>query len=169
MENNLPYIYVDEEYYFNISLLALIINSFGMATPRKYFLDLDKMQFFIYLVKNPSKINIIMNAFGKAPVLLNETQTYTIESISVNIDILFDRAKMKYLLKMLAKYGMLGVTNHEGALGYHLTPHGRGFACSLNDDYFKVVVSLIDILKPLNSLPSSKLLSFLNKLFKGES
>jgi len=168
MENELPYLYIDDEYDFNTAILVLILNKLAVNPRQRYKLDFNKIQFFMYLIKNPSKINKVLEVAGKKTCFLDERYTYTIESLSVNVDILHDRSKVKFLLKKLASIGALGVINDDkNGISYFLTTDGEKLASELCTEYFEIIIQNLESIKPLQSSNSFKLFSILNSIFKG--
>ncbi|MHC8322500.1 ABC-three component system middle component 4 [Pseudomonas sp. GB2N2] len=188
MNETLPYILIDDDFSLNYTLLALIIYKLGLSSKKNAVLDFEKIQVFIYLTKNPSKINDVLRLAGKKFSPINSQYTYTIESLSTNVDILFDRSKLKALIKELAARGMLACDDKTdpGAIKYLLSPTGSSFVESLisptlyeaaaksqstsvsqdSQTYFSSVQELIESLSALRTQTNSKLYSFLNEAFK---
>ena len=169
MKSDLPYLIIDEEYDFNVAILILLINGLAINSKNNPKLDLSKIQFYMYLLKNPSKINRVLEAAGKKHTHLDERQTYTIESLAVNVDILYNTAKIKSLLKKASSIGALDVVNdNKSEIYYLLTDKGKKLAEDFKVDYFEVISKHIKSVKPLQSISSSKLFSILNTVFKGD-
>jgi len=168
MKNSLPYIYLDNDFNLNLALLILVLNEHGVSARGKKSLDFDKLQVFLYLIKNPSKINLVLLAAGKKETTIEALHTYTIESRSSNVDILFKREKTRILIKSAASYGFLAVERlDDGALMYFLSGNGENFCSELTGAHFDSVRGLIVALKPLLSVSTSKLFSILSSVFKG--
>lgn len=188
MNQTLPYLLIDDDFSLNYSLLALIIYKLGLSSKKNAVLDFEKIQVFMYLTKNPSKINDVLRLAGKKFAPINSQYTYTIESLSTNVDILFDRSKLKALIKELAARGMLACDDKTdpSSIKYLLSPAGSSFVESLIDSTFYEVVSpsqptsisqdsqnyfssaqeVIDSLSALQTQTTSKLYSYLNEAFK---
>lgn len=166
-KGNLPYIPLDEEYGLNFSMLVVMISMLSHNKAGNLVLDINKLQIFIYLVKNPSKIDNVLSAAGKKSALIEPQLTYTIKSYSSNVDILFDNNKIKYLLKMMAAHGFLmAEKNSEDSTKIYLSSKGLSFAEGFNEGYFLEIKKLIRAVAPLQSLAVSKLNSILNQVFK---
>ncbi|WP_313553920.1 ABC-three component system middle component 4 [Stutzerimonas nitrititolerans] len=188
MSQALPYLLIDDDFTLNYSLVALILYKLGLSTKKNAVLDFEKLQIFLYLTKNPSKINPILKLAGKDFSPINPQYTYTIESLSTNVDMLFDRSKLKVLLKELAARGMLICENQKSnsPLKYVLSESGKVYVESLiyptvkdsksdpqessskaaSQCYFLSVAEVIDSLYTLQAQTTSKLNSYLNILFK---
>lgn len=189
MSQSLPYILIDDDFNLNYCLVALILYKLGLSPKNNAVLDFERLQIFLYLTKYPSKINSVLKLAGKKFATINSQYTYTIESLSTNVDMLFDRAKLKYLLRHLAARGMLACdkTSDPRSLKYLLSPSGTQFVeflitrsdegvdgseyssivSRLSGNYFLAALEAIDNLSSLQSQPLSKLNSYLNTMFKG--
>lgn len=188
MSQALPYLLIDDDFSLNYSLLALIMYRLGLSSKNNAVLDFEKIQVFMYLAKNPSKINEVLRLAGKKFVPIDSQYTYTIESLSTNVDILFDRSRLKTLIKELAARGMLACDNQTdpGSIKYLLSPAGSLFAETLvnstfveevfpsqqpsvsqySKDYFSAALEVIDSLSTLQVQATTKLYSYLNQVFK---
>ncbi|MBK3468625.1 ABC-three component system middle component 4 [Pseudomonas sp. MF6776] len=188
MSQSLPYLLIDDDFSLNYSLLALIIYKLGLSPKNNAVLDFEKIQAFMYLAKNPSKINEVLRLAGKKFIPIDSQYTYTIESLSTNVDILFNRSKLKTLIKELAARGMLACDNQTdpGSIKYLLSPAGRLFVESLIDstfveavspsqqpsisqdsqNYFSAALEVIESLSTLQAQATTKLYSYLNEIFK---
>ncbi|MBN3471255.1 hypothetical protein G0D98_22765 [Pseudomonas savastanoi pv. phaseolicola] len=190
MNQSLPYMVIDDNFDLNYGLVALVLYKLGLSPKNNAVLDFERLQIFLYLTKYPSKINRMLQLAGKKYAAINSRYIYTIESLSTNVDVLFDRAKLKHLLRHLAVRGMLACdkTSDPKSVKYSLTPEGVRFAEELlkrsdgevhapvdflasppnSDNYFSAVLDVIESLAPLQSQSLSKLNAHLNSIFKGD-
>lgn len=174
MISSLPYIPIDEEIELNLVVILILLSRLSENKKKNLVLDFEKIQIFMYLMKNPSKINKILMLADKPSAPLDERWTHTIESMSSNVDILFNREKVKVLVKRLAALGFLRCSfSVDSHLLYALSDAGLHFSNSLFFDGSEIksyVGSLIEItekLKPLQAQSNSKIYAWLNSIFKG--
>lgn len=168
-KNNLPYIPLDEEYGLNIAMLAITVSILSHSKKGNLSLDINKLQIFIYLIRNPSRIDAALIFSGKKPANLECQLTYTIKSFSSNVDILFDNSKIKFLLKKMAICGILkAVKESDETAKLFLSEKGIEFVNSLDFGYFLEVKSLAKALLPLQALQVTRLNSVINQVFKGQ-
>lgn len=168
-KNNLPYIPLDEEFSLNVAMLVIAISILSHSKKGGLCLDINKLQVFLYLIKNPSKIESALAVAGKKPAYVEPQLTYTIKSFSSNVDILFDNSKAKYLIKMMTVRGLLlAEKKNDESVKLFLSEKGNGFADSLTEGYFKEIKRLANTLLPLQALPTSKLNSVINQVFRGK-
>lgn len=174
MLNSLPYIPIDEELDLNTAMLALLLSKLSKNKKGNFVLDLEKIQIFLYLIKNPSKISKILRLADKPSPPLDKKLTHTIESMSSNVDMLFNRQKIKVLIRRLAALGFLKCegTAESNSIRFHLSDSGAAFANTLESEvsdgnYISSLIEIISKLEPLQSQPTTKLNSWLNTLFKG--
>lgn len=167
MSFNLPYITIDEDLHLNTAILILILNNLSRNSKGNLKLDLPKIQVFMFLIKHPSHINAILEATGKISQDLKQYSTYTIDSLSINVDELFNLKKIRFLLSKLASLNLLSaIYDPKNGLSFHLTDDGVKLAKKFNDAHFESVKTYITALTPLLSITSSKLHSVLNCIFK---
>ncbi|MTF65014.1 hypothetical protein GJD72_14025 [Klebsiella pneumoniae] len=53
---SLPYIPLDEDFNLNVALLIILIHTLSKNRNDVLLLDRNKIQIFLYLIKNPSKL-----------------------------------------------------------------------------------------------------------------
>lgn len=169
MGNNLPYIPIDEEFSLNMAMLCIAISVLSHSKKGTLSLDINKLQIFMYLIKNPSKIDYALAVSGKKVACVEPKLTYTIKSFSSNVDILFDNSKVKFLIKILSLRGLLAAEKKsDESVKLYLSEKGKEFADSFNEGYLKETKRLAEALLPLQVLPASKLNSIINQVFKGK-
>ncbi|WP_022964882.1 ABC-three component system middle component 4 [Halopseudomonas pelagia] len=174
MISSLPYLPIDEELDLNTAILVLLLSKMALNNRGNLVLDFEKIQIFLYLIKSPAKIGKILRLADKPSAPLDKKLTHTIESMSSNVDMLFNRHKIKLLIRRLAALGFLkceGIAQSKSTR-YALTHIGNDFASSLisetaDRNYFNSLVEIISKLEPLQSKPTTKLNAWLNTLLKG--
>ena len=169
MSGDIPFIDVDNDLDFNLALVLFAIDEFSLNKLNNLKLDFSKLQALVYLLKNPSKINSFLEYSGRKHAAIDNKQLHTVESLSINVDVLFNRDKLKTILKLLLSKGLVSVINDEkNGLSYYLTPAGKNVISELNGGYFNIVTSHLSALKPLQSMAPTKVLSTINTIFKRE-
>ncbi|UEM40637.1 ABC-three component system middle component 4 [Pectobacterium aquaticum] len=163
--NALPYIPLDEELSLNLAIFSKILHLLGKNKLGKPTLDIDKAKIFMYLIKNPSKIERVMILAGKKAPSIDITQIYTIKSMSINVDILFSKEKIKEILINMSALGFLTVKKIEDVTFLELSESGLSFAESLVGGYYDQIHLYIDGVSSLKSLSASKLYKILNNVF----
>ncbi|KAB8311471.1 hypothetical protein EH227_03245 [Rouxiella chamberiensis] len=149
-------------------MLAIAISMLSHNRNGNLVLDLNKLQVFIYLIKNPSKIDDVLLAAGKKPAFIESKLTYTIKSYSSNVDVLFDNRKIKFLLKKMASSGLLLAEKiKEDTTKLYLSNKGQIFSAGFSEGYFLEIKKMVSAILPLQSLPTPKLNAILNQVFKG--
>lgn len=164
--NDLPYIPLDEEFNLNLGMLIILLMTLGINRAGNSVIDLDKSQIFMYLLKNPSKIDKVMLIAGKKKPEIDEEETYTIKSLSSNVDILFKNSKIKHLLRYMSAKGMLTVAKNDKKSYLKLTDAGLEICENLTGSFYESVKRNALSLDSIKSLPTSKLYKILNEVFK---
>lgn len=165
--NNLPYLQPDKDFFLNVGIVMLIIDGLAITKRKKKMLTMDILQTFYFLVTRPVFLNRVLDQAGKEKITMSEDEYYNVVTLSVNFDELFDRDKLKLIIKFLSSKNWLEVNYSEkdGFL-FQLNTEGELLVKSLSENYFIKINRYINKLKLLQSDNSSKLNSYINLVFK---
>lgn len=108
-------------------------------------------------------MNQVLSLSGKNVKKLEEVDVYSVSTISQNVDELFDKNKIRALLKELISYGYIDVnlTEKDGFV-FELSNIGKSKVKDLKSGYFLKIISFSESLKLLLSESTSKLNSYIN-------
>lgn len=165
----LPFLEPDNEIYVNLGIVMIIVASLSVTQRGKLTLNNEKLHIFMYLVKNPVVLNKVLNIQGKDSMILKQRDSYSLNTISPNLDTLFDRELMKALITILVAKKLLQVEykKNEGFF-YTLNEIGREIANNLQNDFFAEIWFYCKKMSALQSLSESKLNQSLNQIMKKE-
>ncbi|HID9469253.1 TPA: ABC-three component system middle component 4 [Serratia liquefaciens] len=167
--NKLPYISVDDTLEINMLILMVILSTLGKNRNSTPILNFEKIQCLFYLIKNPSKINKVLRSNDKEEIFIDSKITYTVESQSVNVDILYSRDKLKVVIKSLAYFGFLDVvSDSSNEIKYLTTSKGDDFLNSIDSSYIHTITTLSKKIKPLASQSAQKSIKSINSLLAGK-
>ncbi|MFZ5207474.1 ABC-three component system middle component 4 [Enterobacter kobei] len=167
--DKLPYIDADDTLELNSVILLVILSVLGKNRNSKPVLNFEKIQCLFYLIKNPSKINNILLANDRQEIFIESKITYTIESQSINVDILYSRSKLKTIIKNLAIYGFLDVySDDSNEIRYCSSEKGEVFLKQIGTPYVKTISSIANKIKPLATQSAQKTIKSINKLLAGQ-
>ena len=104
---------------------------------------------------------------NKRQIAINDVDYYTVETLSVNVDELFDRDRILIMMKILSSKQYLSseYSKSEGFL-FYLTDTGKTIASKLESGYFRKVKIFIEQLSSLQSQSPSKLNGYINTVLK---
>jgi len=161
--NNLPYLQPKKELFLNLSILLLIINKLGLTVKGKKNLSFDKIRIFYFLINNPIILNKFLYLSGKELLEVDELDCYTVDSISINVDDLYDVEKIKILIKIVTLKGYVSVDlNKDDGFVFHLNQDGSSIVSKLETEYFNKINKFIDAILFLRSFSLSKINSLVN-------
>lgn len=165
--NKLPYIQPDRELHYNLGILLLILGSLAQTSRSKKVLTIDKLQSFYFLVTKPAFLNKVLMLANKRQIAIDDVDYYTVDTISVNVDELFDRERLLIMIKILSSKNYLSAeySSSEGFL-FDLTSAGKLIARKLEDGYFRKIKLFIEQLSSLQSQSPSKLNGYINTVLK---
>ncbi|MES9898225.1 MAG: ABC-three component system middle component 4 [Sedimenticola sp.] len=165
----LPFIEPEDDIYINISVLLLLINALAKTNRGTLKLNNNRLHVFLYLLKNPTALNKVLSVLGKGSVILQDRDTYSVTSISPNIDPLFDRKALKSLLSVLVAKKLVSVTYKKGdGFFYCLSESGGNTVSRLNDEYLIEIRQLCEKLKALLSYTEGQLNKTINRIIRME-
>jgi hypothetical protein len=167
---SLPYIEPDYDIHLNLAMVLVIIHLLGVTNRGTLKINNERLHIFLYLLKNPIKLNGLLNALGKGSILLNEQSTFSVSSISSNVDSLFDRAALKSLIGILINKKLIQVVyKSKDGFFYKITERGATAVDSLRDEYVYENKLLCEKLKTVLSFSESQLNQALNQVIRKES
>jgi len=163
----LPYIRPERELHYNIGVLLLILDSLAQTKRQKKVLTIDKIQTFYFLVTRPAFLNKVLLIADESQIDIDGTDYYTVDTLSVNVDELFDRKRLLVLIKILSakKYLSVEYSNSEGFL-FDLSETGKSKAEQIQEGYFCKIKLFIKQLSLLQSHSSSRLNGYINAVLK---
>ncbi len=165
--NKLPYIQPERELYFSLGVVLLILENLAETTRKKRVLTIDKMQSFYFLVTRPAFLNKVLTMANKSQIAIDDVDYYTVETLSVNVDELFDRERLLAMIKILSSKNYISpeYSDSEGFL-FDLTDTGKSIASKLEAGYFRKIRLFIEQLSSLQSQSPSKLNGYINTVLK---
>lgn len=166
----LPYIQPERELHYSLGVLLLILSGLAQTSRNKKVLTVDKIQSFYFLVTRPAFLNKVLNLANKRQINIDDVDYYTVDTLSVNVDELFDRERILIMLKILSskKYLLSEYSSSEGFL-FDLTDSGKSIVSQLEKGYFKKIKQFIEQLSSLQSQSPSKLNGYINTVLKQEA
>lgn len=165
----LPYFVPENDWHLNVATLIIILQTLGASERGKLLLNNERLRIILYLVKNPLVMNKVLWRLGAPPAHLEEQDCYSVASLSINLDPLFDTTHLKDLLKHIASLELINVGYRvsDGFL-YQLTSQGKALAEQLSGDYLDKVRKHLKSLTAINSTSTSALNSVIESILNGE-
>ncbi len=166
----LPFVDPDSELNLNLGITLIIICILSKTPKGILKINNERLRIYLYLIKNPTSLNRTLRFLGKPVVKLNELETYSVSSISPNIDPLFDREELHSILRILTSKVLIQAEYKEKN-GFFLTPTDAGIGISdkLEGQYFLNIKSRCETLKKTLSISETQLSQALNTTIRMES
>lgn len=164
---SLPYFAPEQDDSLNSGIVLLIIQNLGKTTRGRLLMNNERLLILMYLIKNPLVMVKVLNQLGRPSPTLGEQDTYSVSSLAVNLDPLFDVDWIKRLLQYIASVGLLAVQYRkaEGFL-YSLTEAGDLIADKLTGNYYDRVREYISALDTVKTESTNNLNAALNSIFR---
>lgn len=165
--SNLPYIQPERELHYNLGIVLLILECLSQTKRNKKVLTVDKLQSFYFLVTRPAFLNKVLHLAGKDGVDISSTDYYTVETLAVNVDELFDRERLLTMLKILsAKECVSSEYSKTEGFVFDLSEIGEAKVKLLKEGYFERIRRFLEPLASLQSQSPSKLNGLINTVLK---
>lgn len=167
--SDLPYIQIEKELFLNLGIVVLIINELASTKRGKKILTIEKLQIFFFLVTRPVFLNKVLENNGKPTIIMREEEYYTVNTLSVNLDELFDREKIKSIIKLLSYKKWLDF-EYDKKYGFliNLNNIGKKSAEEFTGGHFDKIKRYSHQLSFLQSESPSKINEYINQVFKKE-
>lgn len=167
---SLPYLIPDNDIDLNVAILLLIISNLEKSKKGKMLLNREKLLIFIYLIKNPIMLDRVLTALGDVSLELSEAEFYSVNSISVNLDPLFDIKWIKDLIKICTIKKLIKVAyRKDDGFMYLLTDDGSIITNRLEGNYFDTVKNYLKKIEFIKSVSTSSLNRLLNDIFQNSN
>lgn len=166
----LPYIQPERELHYNVGIVLLVLHILAQTKNQKKVLTIDKIQSFCFLATRPTLLNRVLRLANKKETHIDESDYYTIETLSPNTEELYDRERLLIIMKILAskEFLLVDYSNTDGFL-FDLTATGKAKAKQLNDGYFQKIRSFTELLSALQSQSPTKLNGYIISALKQEA
>ncbi|WP_279722602.1 ABC-three component system middle component 4 [Acinetobacter baumannii] len=165
--SNLPFIQPKRDIYLNLGILLIIINRLAVTSNGKRNLSFERLQCFYFLVNNPLILNKVVSLAERKEINIKNSYFYKVESVSLDVDDLYDKNKLKLLIKIISLYGYLSVEiNSDSGFVFYLSDKGSNLVSSLDSDYFNEINQLVEALLFLRSKSISKIVGFIRNAIR---
>ncbi len=121
--SKLPFIQPERELHYNLGILLLILGSLAQTSRNKKVLTIDKIQSFYFLVTKPAFLNKVLMLANKRQIAIDDVDYYTVDTLSVNVDELFDRERLLIMIKILSSKNYLS-SEYSSSEGFFIRPNG---------------------------------------------
>ena len=161
--SKLPYIQPNKDKHYNLGIILILLNRLSRTKRGKLNITIERLQIFYFLVTRPVLMNQVLSLAGKKVKELDEVDVYSVNTISQNVDELFDKNKIRILLKELISYDYIDVHfNEKDGFLFELNDIGKSKVEELNSGYFIKIMKFSESLSLLLSESTSKLNSYIN-------
>jgi hypothetical protein len=166
----LPFLIPDENIHLNLCIIIILLNQLGRTKKGIPKINNERLHIYQFLVKNPVKLNQFLSILGQNSALISHQESYSVASISANVDPLFDRESLKALMTILIANNLVEVEYKKKAgFFYTLSSLGVDKAVVLKEDYFFEIRMLCEKLQSTLSLNLSNLNQALNQIMRRDS
>lgn len=165
---NLPYLDPNKELSLQAGVVLILLEKLAETKRGKLVLNFERLQVFFYLIQKPTSLNSVLRKAGKSTANLKYYETYSVNTVSHNIDALTDRSDLKAIIQYLASRSLLKCeyTKSEGFV-FSLSEIGAAATAQLESVHFADLRRLAESLISLQTQSVTKLRQFVKFAYVG--
>lgn len=167
MYKKVPFIIPENDLGFRITRLLILIGELCLNKNRKPLLTLEKIAIFDFLLKNPFILNEVLEAESKDKgIVLDETETGSIESQFPNIVSLFDYGIIRGYIQLLVSFDLIEIVKFDTYF-YLITEKGEEIINKVNSTHITRIKELSKAMIILRNMSNSQLIKKIKPFVKG--
>lgn len=165
---DLPYLDPNKELSLQAGIVLILLEKLAETKRGKLVLNFERLQVFFYLIQKPASLNSVLRKAGKPTANLKNYETYSVNTVSHNIDALTDRSDLKAIIQYLASRSLLKCeyTKSEGFV-FSLSAIGAKATAQLESVHFGNLRRLAESLSGLQATSVSQLREFVKFAYLG--
>lgn len=156
--NKFPFLVPENNFIYNLTLTLHIISKLSLSLRGKQVLNFDRLLAYSYLFRNPVILNKVVVMLEKGALDLSYEEENSIASFTTNINELYNRDKLRILVKHLILRKLITV-EFDKSLGvlFNSSEAGVEVIESCNETYIKRLDEFALTLKKLQAVTVSKI------------
>jgi hypothetical protein len=154
---DLRFVIPEDDFELNLLIVLLVVHYLNATSRGNHILDIERLNFYVYLLKNPHILYKLLIRLGKKSFLLKSYEVSSYKSENNNSEILYDNKMLRYYVQVLTSNNLINIAYNE-KIGFIFTPtEDTEKYISVDSKYFKRSISLIEKIKQMNSTTVSKI------------
>ncbi|MFW2234903.1 ABC-three component system middle component 4 [Aliarcobacter butzleri] len=157
MLKNLPFITPENDFELNLLLTFQVVYFLNSTTRGLNILDIERLNIYIYFIKNPHILYRVLIRLGKNSFTLKSYENSSYKSERNDTETLYDNEKVRYYIQLLVSNNLINITYND-KIGFVFYPsEGTEKYINVDSKYFKRNIILIEKIKQINSTSVSKI------------
>jgi len=166
MLEDLPFIIPEEDSELNLLLILLIIYYLNSTSRGTHILDLERLNIYIYLVKNPHILHKVLIKLNKKSFLLKSYEFSSYKAENNNSEAFYNSEAVGYYIQILASNNLVNIEYNEKVGFVFIPSEDVDNHINVNTTYLKRSVDLINKIKQINSISISKINTEIKNILK---
>lgn len=157
MYKELPFVVPEDDLELNLLLILLIVYNLHSTSTGRIILDIERLNFYTYLIKNPHILHKVLIKLGKKSFLLKSYEVLSFKAENNSSDILYDNKALKCHIQILMTKNFIK-TEYNEKIGFVFIPTtiAENYI-DVDDKYLKRTLSFIEKIKQMNSISLSQI------------
>jgi len=164
---SLPFLSLEDDFLLNLFELVIVLGATSVNKNNNATINNEKAVSFLYLIKNPTVLNMVLRRINKKEAPLTQREINSIRSVSINVDHFFKTSKLKKLLSYMLCSGFLAInTDKNNGTVYKLSPEGEKVYSCLESEHFLRLKVFAKHIIPLRAKSIGQINSLIGNEFK---
>ncbi len=157
MYKNLPFVIPENDWELNLLLVLLVIYHLHTTSRGKNIIDIERLNIYIYLVKNPHILHKVLIRLSKNNFLLKSYEVLSFKADRNDSETLCRNKILKYYIQILLANSFIKV-KYDEKIGFVFIPTNKAENyINFEDKYLNRVIIFIEKIEQINSIPVSKI------------
>lgn len=157
MYKDMPFVIPEDDLELNLSITLLIIVHLYKTSRDKNILDIERLNLYFFLLKNPHILNKLLINLSKKGIVLKSYESLSFKSERHNSELLYTNKILKYYIQVLISNNLVRA-EYDEKIGFIFIPTKKADEyIILEGSYFERLNVFINKIKQINSTSISKI------------
>lgn len=168
MNKNLPFVIPENDLDLNLLLVYTVVYHLHKTSTDKLILDMERLNIYMYLVKNPHILYKLLVKLSKKIFVLKSYEILSFKADNNDSESLYNNKILKYYIQILMTNNLIK-TEYNEKIGFVFSPISEANNyMNFDIKYFKRVLNFIEKLKQINSTSLSQINTTVKNILEGK-
>lgn len=168
MNKDLPFVIPENDLDLNLLLVYTIVYYLNKTSTGKLVLDIERLNIYVYLVKNPHILYKVLVKLSKKSFVLKSYEILSFKADNNDSETLYDNKILKFYIQILMTNNQIK-TEYNEKIGFVFYPSDEANNyMNFENKYFERVLNFIEKLKQINSTSLSQINTTIKNILEGK-
>jgi hypothetical protein len=168
MNKDLPFVIPENDLDLNLLLVYTVVYYLNKTSTGKLVLDIERLNIYVYLVKNPHILYKVLVKLSKKSFVLKSYEILSFKADNNDSETLYNNKILKFYIQILMTNNQIK-TEYNEKIGFVFYPSDEANNyMNFENKYFERVLNFIEKLKQINSTPLSQINTTIKNILEGK-